>query len=1008
MKFNKIFRIALAFAAGASLFTSCEEEHDSVAMAVQTKETFLTFDAKNAEPQVISVFADGTWISDVSEDWLDINPKTGDKNTAVTVTILSDNIDASGKLNAPREAVITFRGSSSVRQGQVYVTQKGDKYLGVDEYTVTEAVKLEVEAKVKIPSAIVMAVSKIGFVLSDGTTTVYAEGAKDVKCGDKISLNGSIAELGGFVGIKADEVNVLSSEDVDYPDPVVIETGITAPFKSVTYVKAKGTVIGSKLRLADGNKCAILDPVKDIDLSAVNIHKVEILGYYVGNIDKQYSFVACSLTDKGEDKTVGKELPYRDDFSWLAPYIEMANSKLPEANKISDCVGVITSSSDGCANIYTTLADKGCDVLGQLRSRGYTDLNPAFKTIYLQDAYFKFGANKKQSGLTLPLFRLDGEQDIVVSFKWCSQMQGDGVIDKTQLVLEIDGPGKVEPASKSDKISEPVSHSQAKGKMFWQDVMFTIKGATTATAISFHPSVFGHDGAQESGYYRYYVDDIEVMLAADAVKANINVDGVDANLITFEGTPEAPYTFKVTSDADFNVSTSANWLHVENGEGLAGETKMVSVTCDPSELGVLRKGEITIKSGMTTKKIQVVQSAAGQELDPFISIKEGNSVEVLGQGAEFAVTVQANTSFETKIDADWIQLLPSTTAKVEWTPLKFKAAANLTGVARTGTVRFVKGDIESVLTVKQDKFEPSIKVTTTDNAVPSEGKSVPVHIVSNVDFTASAAGLTLPVSSAKAGTYDLNIPVPANTGAPRKLSVTFENAEYDYKTTFEIYQAGGSVVFSDDFSWVAPMVSAWNDANSEKKKKIGDTVGSSGKDAEAPNVYSDATIKASFAAAFKAQGYEDLNPSEKLIYLQDQYLKLGRTGGKNNAIRLPAATALTSPSDVFIEFDHATMCQSDGTCDDAKIVVVIEGDGEFENGTKCSDILPVIQDKGTYRWTHSGALVKGMTSETRLVVVMYRVVMSKDSDGVYQFNNKYDFKVSGAGRIFLDNIKITK
>lgn len=1008
MKFNKIFRIALAFAAGASLFTSCEEENDSVAMAVQTKETFLTFDAKNAEPQVISVFADGTWNSDVSEDWLDINPKSGDKNTEVTVTILSDNIDASGKLNAPREAVITFRGSSSVRQGQVYVTQKGDNYLGVDEYTVTEAVKLDDEAKVKIPSATVMAVSKVGFVLSDGTTTVYAEGAKDVKCGDKVSLNGSVAKLGEFVGIKADEVNVLSSGDVEYPDPVVIETGVTAPFTAVTYVKAAGTVIGSLFRLADGNNCVILDPVKDIDLSAVNIHKVEILGYYVGNIDKQYSFVACSLTDKGEDKTVGKELPYRDDFSWLAPYIEMANSKLPEANKISDCVGVVTSSSDGCANIYTTLANNGCDVLGQLRSRGYTDLNPAFKTIYLQDAYFKFGANKKQSGLTLPLFRLDGEQDIVVSFKWCSQMQGDGAIDKTQLVLEIDGPGTIETASGTSnaKISDPVSHSQAKGKMFWQDVMFTIKGATTATSISFHPSVFGHDGAQESGYYRYYVDDIEVMLAADAVKANINVDGIDSDLITFEGTPEAPYTFKVTSDVDFNVSASANWLHIENGAGLAGETKTVRVTCDPSDLSVLRKGEITIKSGVTSKKFQVVQSAAGQELDPFISIKDGNSVEVLGQGAEFAVTVQANTSFDTKIDADWIQLVPSTTAKVEWTPLKFKAAANLTGVARTGTVRFVKGAIESVLTVKQDKFEPSIKVTTTDNAVPSEGKSVPVHIVSNVDFTASAAGMTLPVSSAKAGTYDLNIPVPANTGAPRKLSVTFENAQYNYKTTFDIYQAGGSVVFSDDFSWVAPMVSAWNDANSGKK--VGDTVGSSGKDTEAPNVYSDDAIKASFAAAFKAQGYEDLQPSEKVIYLQDQYLKLGRTGKHNNAIRLPAATALTSPSDVFVEFDHATMCQGDGTCDDAKIVVVIEGDGEFENGTKCSDILPVIQEKGTYRWTHSGTLVKGMTSKTRLVVVMYRVVMSKDSNGVYKFNNKYNFNVSGAGRIFLDNIKITK
>lgn len=1000
---NNLFRIS-AILLLASPFTSCKEEELVKPSALLT-ESSLTFEAKAEESQSFRIASDSDWMIDVDEPWITVDPMSGSNTMDVNVTV-EDNYTG-GVMNAPRQGLITIMNNRGYKVTTV-IYQNGDTYLGVEEYTVTEAVKLEAETKVKIPSATVMAVSKVGLVISDGTTTVYAEGFHDVKCGDKISLNGTVAKLGEFVGIKADEVNVLSTGAVEYPEPVIVETGITAPFKAVTYVKATGTVIGSLFRLADGNNCVILDPVKDIDLSAVNIHKVEILGYYVGNINKQYSFVVCSLKDKGADSTVGKELPYRDDFSWLAPYIEMANSKLSEAYKISDCVGSVTSSADGCANLYTTLADNGCNVLGELRSRGYTDLNPAFKTIYLQDAYFKFGAGKKQSGLTLPLFRLDGEQDIVVSFKWCSQMQGDGVIDKTQLVLEIDGPGKVEPASDSDKISKPVSHSQSSGKMFWQDAVFTIKGATTATAISFHPTVFGHEGAQESGYYRYYVDDIEVMLAADAVTANINVEGLDSDLITFEGTPEAPYTFKVSSDVDFNVSASANWLHIENGSGLAGETKTVSVTCDPSELSVLRKGEITIKSGVTSKKIQVVQSAAGQELDPFISIKEGNSVEVLGQGAEFAVTVQANTSFETKIDADWIQLLPSTTAKVEWTPLKFKAAANLTGVARTGTVRFVKGDIESVLTVKQDKFEPSIKVTTTDNAVPSEGKSLPVHIVSNVDFTASAAGMTLPVSSAKAGTYDLSIPVPANTGAPRKLSVTFENAEYDYKTTFDIYQAGASVVFSDDFSWVAPMVSAWNDANSGKKKKIGDTVGSSGKDAEAPNVYSDATIKASFAAAFKAQGYEDLNPSEKLIYLQDQYLKLGRTKGFNNALRLPKVNALTSPSDVFVEFDHATMCQGDGTCDDAKIVVVIEGDGEFENGTKCSDILPVIQEKGTYRWTHSGTLVKGMTSETRLVVVMYRVVMSKDSNGVYKFNNKYNFKVSGAGRIFLDNIKITK
>lgn len=1000
---NNLFRIS-AILLLASPFTSCKEEELVKPSALLT-ESSLTFEAKAEESQSFRIASDSDWMIDVDEPWITVDPMSGSNTMDVNVTV-EDNYTG-GVMNAPRQGLITIMNKRGYKVTTT-IYQNGDTYLGAPEVSVAKVADLDSASRAKVLSATVAAVSTTGFVVTDGTVNMFVDGKAEVKAGDVVDFNGKTSKISGIPSFVLDQVEVKSTAEVTYPTPVAIDKAPSVLPDKVTYVKLTGTLIGSTLRFADKTTCSLLVPADAETFNKVNTHKVDVLAYYIGIIKKDVTVVPVSFVDNGQDESVGVKLPFRDDFSWLAPYIDAANSKLSEDKKISDCVGTVTSSADGCANLYTTLADNGCDVLGELRSRGYTDLNPSFKTIYLQDAYFKFGANKEQSGLTLPLFRLDGEQDIVVSFKWCSQMQGDGNIDKTQLVLEIDGPGKVEPASKSDKISEPVSHSQSSGKMFWQDAMFTIKGATTATAISFHPSVFGHAGAQESGYYRYYVDDIEVMLASEAVKANINVEGLDSDLITFEGTPEAPYTFKVSSDVDFKVSASANWLHIENGSGLAGETKTVSVTCDPSELSVLRKGEITIKSGVTSRKIQVVQSAAGQELDPFISIKEGNSVEVLGQGAEFAVTVQANTSFETKIDADWIQLLPSTTAKVEWTPLKFKAAANLTGAARTGTVRFVKGTIESVLTVKQDKFEPSVKVTTTDNAVPSEGKSLPVHIVSNVDFTASAAGMTLPVSSAKAGTYDLSIPVPANTGAPRKLSVTFENAEYDYKTTFDIYQAGASVVFSDDFSWVAPMVSAWNDANSGEKKKIGDTVGSSGKDTEAPNVYSDDAIKASFAAAFKAQGYEDLQPSEKVIYLQDQYLKLGRTGGHNNAIRLPAVTALTSPSDVFVEFDHATMCQKDGVCDDAKIVVVIEGDGEFENGTKCSDILPVIQEKGTYRWTHSGTLVKGMTSETRLVVVMYRVVMSKDSEGVYKYNNKYNFGVSGAGRIFLDNIKITK
>ncbi len=537
---NNLFRIS-AILLLASPFTSCKEEELVKPSALLT-ESSLTFEAKAEESQSFRIASDSDWMIDVDEPWITVDPMSGSNTMDVNVTV-EDNYTG-GVMNAPRQGL--------------------------------KVADLDSASRAKVLSATVAAVSTTGFVVTDGTVNMFVDGKAEVKAGDVVDFNGKTSKISGIPSFVLDQVEVKSTAEVTYPTPVAIDKAPSVLPDKVTYVKLTGTLIGSTLRFADKTTCSLLVPADAETFNKVNTHKVDVLAYYIGVIKKDVTVVPVSFVDNGQDESVGVKLPFRDDFSWLAPYIDAANSKLSEDKKISDCVGTVTSSADGCANLYTTLADNGCNVLGELRSRGYTDLNPAFKTIYLQDAYFKFGANKKQSGLTLPLFRLDGEQDIVVSFKWCSQMQGDGNIDKTQLVLEIDGPGKVEPASKSDKISEPVSHSQSSGKMFWQDVMFTIKGATTATAISFHPSVFGHDGAQESGYYRYYVDDIEVMLASEAVKANINVEGLDSDLITFEGTPEAPYTFKVSSDVDFKVSASANWLHIENGSGLPGRFRSCS------------------------------------------------------------------------------------------------------------------------------------------------------------------------------------------------------------------------------------------------------------------------------------------------------------------------------------------------------------------------------------------------------------------------------------------------
>ena len=438
-------------------------------------------------------------------------------------------------------------------------------------------------------------------------------------------------------------------------------------------------------------------------------------------------------------------------------------------------------------------------------------------------------------------------------------------------------------------------------------------------------------------------------------------------------------------------------------QGAAGSDTKVAVTCEPSTISTLRRSTFVIASADTRKTIHVVQSAVGQELDPFISIKGGNSVDISGQGGEFAVTIQANTDYETKIDADWIQLAPSTAAMVEWTTLKFTAKANL-GDARTGILRFVKGNIETVLTVKQDKFEPSIKVSCSGvNTIAGIGETRKVTIVANIPFKVSAPSwVKFPTTEATAGTYSLDIPFEANAGSARSGEVVLSNDEYSYSVKLPVAQAESNVVFFDDFGWLQPVLDYYSTATGNK---IGDTIGKS-KDDNAVNIYGN-DLKSVAPDALKLAGYEDMNPGLELIYLQDKYLKFSKTGGKNTSIRLPNL-AVTSATDVTMDFDHAAMVQGSGTVDDSKVVIVIEGDGEFENGTKCSDILEIDQPKGKYNWSHSSVKIKGVNANTRLVVVMYRVVMEKDESGVYKYTGKYNYKVSGAGRIFLDNIKITK
>lgn len=995
----KIFKNILRLCAAAIIalpMAGCGQD-ELVKPSALLSESSLTFEAIGAESQTLTIASDESWFIDVDADWITVDPMSGTNTVDVTVTV-TDNVK-NGAMDAPREGTLTIANNRGYSIRTV-IYQEGDNYLGVEEMPISKIFTLDDGLFAKVAEAQVVALTSDGFVATDESASIYVSYKGEIAIGDKVSLAGEKVTLYGNAALEAGGVTVKSNAEVTRPEPVDLLSNLD-PSKAnvVTYVTVEAGLLGHELKFEQSLPVAIklLDPRAGVvDIESVNMHNISVKAYVLGLSDGELTLAVTDVQDNGINDSLNAY--FYDDFSWMKSYIDASGVR------VDDSVGDNNSGGEA-PNLRSNDALSG--LLKALTDKGYEDLNPNSKVIYAQKYYWKFGKTStatvnNNNGMILPKQDFKGDEliNVDLDFDWAAHMTGSGNIDKVQIVVELTGKGFFDNGT---QISDPFVTTQEKGHLEWQHATVTAKGVNNTTRFIIRPAEYASVTPDQQ---RWHLDNIKIADSdipySDPVYAKVIVSD---DVITFEGTPDKPYELKIESDNPWTLTkgSDADWLSLDVIEGPAGEETTVKITCEPSTSSKLRHAVITLASADTRKNIHVVQSAAGGELDPLISISTGNTVEVLGQGAEFTAKIQSNVEFETEINGSWITEVstPATKAVVETVSKTFNAEPNLTGTDRTGTIRFFKDNIESVLTVKQAKFEPSITVTYPGvNTIAGIGETRKLNIVSNVPFTVTAPSwVKLPAMNIPAaGTYPVDVTFEANSGTARTGQVVFKNAEYNYTYTVDVAQAAAGVCFFDDFGWLTPLIDTYTAAGG----KVGDTIGNK-KDDSAINIYGDA-VKAFTLPAFANAGYEDMNPSLELIYLQDKYLKFNKTGGKNTSIRLPKLP-LTSATDVTVEFDHAAMVQGSGKVDDSGVVVVIEGDGQFENGTKYSDVLKVDQPTGTYSWTHSSAKIKGATANTRLVVVMYRVLVKDDSGN---YTGSYNYKVSGAGRIFIDNINIHK
>lgn len=707
---NKLLKIS-AIALLASPFTGCKEE-ELVKPSALMAESSVTFEAKSADAQSFRIASDSEWMIDVDEPWITVDPMSGSNTMDVNVTV-EDNY-TNGVMNAPRQGVITIANKRGYSITTV-VYQKGDNYLGVSEVPISDVLELEDGKFAKINGAQVVALTDEGYVVSDASGLLYvkrgADAADVAKLGDKLFLAGEKVSLYGNAALVAGEITVQSNEEVTRPAPLPLLSNLDAEkAKKIMYVSVEAGLLGRDLKFEQTLPVSVtlLDPKSgDVDLDKVNMHNVAINAYFIGLDGDNVKLAATSVDDKGENESLMAF--FYDDFSWMKAYI-------PAEVKVGDSIKENNASAEA-PNVRSN--GSLSNLLDAFLAKGYEDLNPSSKTLYAQAYYWKMGKTSKatannNNGLRLPPMELKGSEliNVYIEFDWAAHMTGSGDIDKVQVVAELEGKGSFDNGT---NVSDPFVTTQEKGHIEWQHAKVLAKGVNNQTRIVLRPAEYSSVTPDQQ---RWHVDNIKVSDShipyAEPEYANVTVSD---EVVTFEGTPTGPASITISSDKDWTITKGQNsdWFSIDVTQGAAGSDTKVAVTCEPSTISTLRRSTFVIASADTRKTIHVVQSAAGGELDPLISIVGGNSVTVAATAATMSVRIQANVPFSYDCDVDWITPAAQNSSLVTITEGAFTVAANNGTDERTAHIRFYndKYGLETIFTVKQLSDHATLPVKWT-------------------------------------------------------------------------------------------------------------------------------------------------------------------------------------------------------------------------------------------------------------------------------------------------------
>lgn len=522
MKFVKHICAASILIASVCALWSCNNDDDKrLSDAVLASRNSLTFEAQSAAETIITVYADADWVTEIP-DWVTVSPTEGTGVMDVTVSV-SDNM-RDGAMDNPRKAKLVFKGRTLASRAEVLISQIGNKFRDVPEYTkISDVTALDDEAVVKIPSALVMAVTAKGFVISDDQQSgvIFVADTKEVTVGDKVCVWGTKSSDGTKLPIiscaeksddperEGDKVEILSSGTaVVYPTP----TDLTEQIDTYTstergYVTVTGFFNGSTVAVSETAKYSVsaLDIPAEMGLAALNGHNITLSGYYAGLAEPVHRIMVTSIVDKGAVETVY----WAEDFEWLEPWTSQkpAGDTIGENNSNATAQQLGTNKVDGVST-YSALLAKGYEIIATHHS-SKEERKPEAQT-YLQRNYLKFGLTGYQSGIVLPKIEgVPSDTHLLLSFDTSTQRQGTDtgeVFDDTILVVIV------ETGTNRNDFELTVPHPEAKGAYKWYKVEVDLQGVniTPDTKITIRNADSQWPSSQA---LRWYLDNIKITKA---------------------------------------------------------------------------------------------------------------------------------------------------------------------------------------------------------------------------------------------------------------------------------------------------------------------------------------------------------------------------------------------------------------------------------------------------------------------------------------------------------------